>query len=75
MTTQEIKSVKIGSQLTFMCRGMKVFGKVTGIYEAKTGYGHEVLGLEISHDQVQWGQDVITKSVSIGSNLKTIQFI
>jgi hypothetical protein len=75
MTTQEIKSVKIGSQLTFMCYGMRVFGRVTGIYEARTGLGYEVLGLQISHDQVQWGEDVITKSVSIGSNLTTIEFI
>jgi hypothetical protein len=75
MTTQEIKSTAIGTQLTFMCYGMRVFGRVTGIYTAKANHGEELVGLEISHDQVQWGQDVITKSVSLGSNLNTVKFI
>ena len=75
MTTQEIKSTAIGTQLTFMCYGVRVFGRVAGIYTATAHKGEEIVGLEINHDQVQWGDQVITKSVSLAQNLNTVKFI
>ena len=75
MTVEQIKSVKIGTQLTFMTYGVRVFGRVTGIYEETTYGGTKVYGLKINHDQVQHGDHVIYNSVSMGSNLNTIQFI
>ena len=75
MTTQEINIELVGKKISLMRKGIRVNGVITGIYQAKTGYGHEVLGLEVSHEPVQWGNEVYTSGASIGSNLNTIEFI
>jgi len=75
MTTQDINKGLIGKEITLMRKGMRVKGTITGIYQAKTGYGDEVLGLNVEHEPVQWGKEVHTSGASIGSNLSTIKFI
>lgn len=75
MTSKEIKIELVGKKVSLMVTGLRVKGIITGIYKERTYEGAEILGLEIDHEPVQWGKDIYTSTVSMGSNLTTVQFI
>ena len=59
MTTQEINSKLIGKKVEIIVTGLMVKGIITGIVEDQFRKG-----IEVNHEPVQWGQDILTNTTS-----------
>ena len=59
MKTQEINSKLIGKKVEIIVTGLMVKGIITGIVEDQFRKG-----IEVNHEPVQWGQDILTNTTS-----------